>query len=111
MPRSHGFHERAQSSRFIHTEPFTGSIRSSASLGEAAILSASPTAKSATASVVTSMPSRRSGMPKASRAWPVCRSMPTSPRVRPSTSAVSPRRAESPKAAETVTKASTISAK
>ena len=41
--------------------------------------SVSPTAKSATASVVTSMPSSRSGMPKASRAWPVCRSMPIEP--------------------------------
>ena len=50
-------------------------------------------------------------MPKESRACPVCRSMPTSPRVRPSASAVSPRSAELPKAAETVTKASTISAK
>ena len=64
---SQGFHERAQSSRLIQTEPRTGSILLVA-IGWLATFRASPTAKSATASVVTSMPSRRSGMPKESRA-------------------------------------------
>ncbi len=111
VPRSQGFHDRDQSSRVIHTEPLTASTFSSPCTGDAATFSASPIAKSATASVVTSMPSSRSGTPKASRACPVCRSMPTSPSVSPRKSAVMPRSAESPKAAETVMKASTISAK
>jgi hypothetical protein len=65
----------------------------------------------ATAMVVTSMPSSKSGTPKLRRAWPVWRSMPISPRVRPMKSETRPRSVELPKAAETVTKARTISAK
>ena len=111
VPRSHGFHDRAQSLALIHSEPRTGSTVSGARLPWAATNSVSPMANMATASVVTSTPSSRSGMPKLSRACPVCRSMPMIPSVRPMNSEVSPRRAESPNAAETVTKASTISAK
>ena len=68
-------------------------------------------AKSATATVVTSMPSRSAGMPSVSRACPLWRSMPTRPRVRPRKRLVTPFSIESPKAADTVVKASTISAK
>ena len=50
-------------------------------------------------------------MPKVSRAWPVSLSMPTSPSVRPSARLVSPRKGEAPKVADTVTNASTMSAK
>ena len=50
-------------------------------------------------------------MPKVKRGWPVCRSMPMSPRKMPKTRLVSPRTAELPSTAETVTKASTISEK
>ncbi|MOA07581.1 hypothetical protein D3C78_1272860 [compost metagenome] len=73
--------------------------------------SVSPMANMATASVVTSTPSSRSGMPKLMRVWPVSWSMPTMARAKPMNSEVRPRNAESPKAEETVTKASTISAK
>ncbi len=111
VPRSQGSHERDQSSLVIQIEPFTASSRSSIPPGVAATFSVSPTAKSATASVVTSMPSSRSSTPKVIRAWPVCRSIPTTAKARPRKSAVRPLKAESPKAAETVTKASTISAK
>ena len=111
VPRNQAGQERFQSSMVIQTEPLTASTSSLSWVREAAIESVSPMANSATASVVTSMPSSRSGMPKARRAWPVCRSMPMTPRPRPMNKAVMPRRALSPKAAETVMKASTISAK
>jgi hypothetical protein len=52
-----------------------------------------------------------SGMPKASRTCPVSLSVPTRPMVSPMKSAVRPRVIEPPKAAETVRKDSTISAK
>ena len=64
-----------------------------------------------TASVVTSTPSSRSGTPKASRGWPVSLSMPTRPSVSPMNSEVRPRTGESPKVADTVMKATHISAK
>ena len=57
------------------------------------------------------MPSSSSGTPKASRAWPVSLSMPTRPSVSPMNSEVSPRIGESPKVADTVMKATHISAK
>ena len=50
-------------------------------------------------------------MPNVSRACPLCRSMPTRPSVRPRKRLVTPFSVELPKAAETVVKASTISAK
>ena len=50
-------------------------------------------------------------MPKLMRVWPVSWSIPTMASAKPMNSEVRPRSAESPKAEETVTKASTISAK
>ena len=64
-----------------------------------------------TASVVIEMPSISAGTPKARRACPVSLSMPTRPSNRPSARLVSPRSTELPKVADTVTKATTISAK
>jgi hypothetical protein len=73
--------------------------------GPAAVLnSASPMAKIATASVVTSIPSRSCSTPKASRAWPVCPSMPTIASASPMNSEIRPLQGLSPKAADTVTK-------
>ncbi|MCY1561310.1 hypothetical protein D9M68_985460 [compost metagenome] len=111
MPRSHEAQLRFQSSRVIHTEPLTAVTSALTWSRSEAVFIVSPMANSTTASVVTSMPSSRSITPKARRVWPVCRSMPIRPRPSPMNSAVSPRRAESPKAAETVTKARTMSAK
>ena len=111
MPRSHGTHDRFQSSRLIQTDPLTGSTFSSAIWRAETTASVSPMAKSATASVVTEIPSKRLGVPMVSRAWPVSWSMPIRPSARPIASAVRPRSVESPKAAETVMKASSMSAK
>ncbi len=111
VPRSHGPIDRFQSSSVIHSEPRTGSSVSGVLFCVAATASVSPTANSATATVVTPTPSRSAGTPKASRGWPVCRSMPMSPSASPMNRLVIPRKVESPNAAETVTNASTIKAK
>lgn len=110
-PRSHGFHERFQSSRVIHSEPRTASMLSCTPLKRDAVCSVSPIAKRPTASVVMDTPSSSDGTPKASRDWPVSLSMPTRPSTSPSTRLVMPRSTEVPNVADTVTKASTISAK
>ncbi|MNN73447.1 hypothetical protein D3C81_1895650 [compost metagenome] len=91
--------------------PLTASMVSCTPLNFAAEKNVSPIANRPTASVVTWMPSSISGTPKVSRACPVSLSMPISPRPMPSARLVSPRSVESPKVADTVTKASTISAK
>jgi hypothetical protein len=111
VPRSQLFQDRAQSCAVIQSEPFTATASPSRCIPRPATNSASPTAKSATASVVTSIPSSSCGTPKESRACPVSWSMPTTASASPMKSEVSPRSVLSPKAAETVTKASTISAK
>ncbi len=56
VPRSHGFHERAQSLRAIQGRP-TGMISAGARRRLAATQSISPTAKIATATTTMSMPS------------------------------------------------------
>ena len=111
VPRSQGLQDRDQSRAVIQTDPLTAITASSAPPRRPAMNSASPTANRATASVVTSTPSRSCGTPKDSRAWPVNWSIPTSASDSPTKSEISPLRALSPKADETVTKASTISAK
>ena len=57
------------------------------------------------------MPSSSSGIPNDKRGWPVSLSMPTNPSVSPIIRLVSPRTGEDPKVADTVTKATHISAK
>ena len=110
VPRSQGFHDRFQSSLVIQTRPLTLCIPSSGACWPATA-KASPKANSATAMVVTSIPSISCGTPKVSRAAPVRPSMPTQASASPMKSEVKPRSVLSPKVAETVTKASTISAK
>ena len=73
-----GFQDRRQSSRVMATEPLMAWTFSCIAAAWAATNSASPTANMATASVVTSIPSRSCGTPKDSRAWPVSPSIPTS---------------------------------
>ena len=68
VPRSQGFHDRAQSRAVIQTDPRTAMTSSSTASRRAATNSASPTANIATASVVTSIPSSSCGTPKDSRA-------------------------------------------
>ena len=80
VPRSHGFHERAQSRALIITDPENFSSRSATRFKYVATYSVSPTANSPTATTTTSMPSSSSGMPSVKRAWPVCVSMPMRPR-------------------------------
>ena len=111
VPRSQAFQDRAQSCTVILTRPLIARTPGPPSGPCAATNSASPSANIATASVVTSMPSRSCGTPKARRVCPVNWSMPTMASARPMNSDTSPRKALSPKAADTVTKASTISAK
>ncbi len=62
VPRSQAFQDRRQSSPVIFTLPFTRCIPSGGS-SIAATASASPMAKSATASVVVSIPSISCGTP------------------------------------------------
>ncbi|MNI27533.1 hypothetical protein D3C73_812710 [compost metagenome] len=71
VPRSQAFHERAQSDAVIHTEPLIASTLSGACAPWAAMNKVSPIANIATAMVVTSIPSSRSGTPKDKRFWPV----------------------------------------
>lgn len=82
VPRSHGFHERFQSSRPIQGRP-TGITSAGLRRRCAATHRASPTAKMPTATTTTSMPSANCGMPSVSRCWPETESMPTRPIVRP----------------------------
>jgi hypothetical protein len=66
VPRSHGFHERRQSSRPIHGLP-TGMTSAGRRRRCAATQSASPTAKIATAMTTMSMPSDSCGRPNVAR--------------------------------------------
>jgi hypothetical protein len=111
VPRSHAFQDRRQSSFVIQSDPLIGMISSGFPLKREATNSASPTANRPTASVVTSTPSRSSGIPKVIRDCPVSLSMPTRPSVSPKARLVRPRSGEAPNVADTVTKASTIRAK
>ena len=70
----------------------------------------SPIANSATTTMTTSMPSSSAGIPNVSRAWPVCCSMPTMPRVRPMSRLATPLSGETPSRVPTVTNATAISA-
>lgn len=110
MPRSHGFQERFQSDRPIHGRP-TGITWTAERRRWAATQSPSPTAKMATATTTTSMPSDSSGWPKVRRAWPLTESSPTSPMVSPMNSAENPRTRELPSTAVTATKASAMTAR
>ena len=77
----------------------------------AAVHIASPIAKTPTATTTMSMPSASSSMPPVSRAWPVERSMPTSPIVRPMKSPMKPRIFEVPSTLVTSTSESSMIAK
>ena len=110
MPRSHGFHDRLQSSLPIHARP-TGMISAGVRRRCAATHNASPTAKIPTATTTTSMPSASSGSPKVSRCCPVVESIPTSPIVSPIASEANPRTRDAPSTAVTATNASTMIAK
>ncbi len=110
-PRSHGFHERFQSSLLIITESVTLSTSSGPPLGCAASQSVSPMANSPTATMITLMPSYSSVRPKVKRSWPDWLSTPIMPRNMPTNKAVRPRRAELPSTAATVTKDNIISEK
>ena len=109
-PRIQGQKLRFTSLRDIMMDP-TGRTSCFPSAYRQARCSVSPTANSATATSTTFTPSSNSGMPKVRRGWPVCRSMPTRPSIRPKNRLVSPRSALPPSTAETVTKHSTISEK
>jgi len=110
VPRSQGFQERRQSSRFMNARP-VGMMSAGRRLRWAATHRASPMAKIPTATTTTSMPSASCGMPKVSRCWPVWRSIPIRPMVRPMASEAKPRMRDAPSTAVTAMKASIMMAK
>ena len=110
MPRSQGFHEREKSSRLMNARP-VGMMSGGRWRRWAATHRASPMAKIPTATTTTSMPSASCGMPKVSRCWPVARSIPIRPRVRPMASEAKPRIRDDPSTAVTAMKASIMMAK
>ena len=76
----------------------------------AACQNTSPTAKRPTVTSTTFRPPSRPGIPMEKRACPVCTSMPTVPRARPTKMASSPRAGVAPDRPATLVRASTISA-
>ncbi len=60
--------------------------------------------------MTTSTPSSSAGIPKVSRAWPVCDSMPTRPMVSPISRLAIPFSGETPRRVATVTNATAIRA-
>lgn len=108
VPRSHGRHDRRQSSRVMPTLPSTVTGGCAGRCRAAAVETASATANSPTATATTDRPSYSSGTPKAKRGWPVIWSMPTMPIVSPMNRLDSPRTIESPISEVTVTNASTM---
>jgi hypothetical protein len=111
VPRSHGFQERAHSCPVIQTLPLTGMIWSVSWRMREATQKVSPTAKSPTATVTTSIPSSNCGIPKVNRLCPERVSIPTNPSARPMNRLRNPRATKSPSSAVMVVKASTTSAK
>ena len=109
VPRSHGFHERFQSSRVIHF-PEMGTRGMGPRRSREATCSASPTAKKPTATMTTSMPSASVGRPRVKRCWPVRLSVPMTAMNSPRASEAMPRAGEAPSIAATVKKASTARA-
>ncbi len=110
VPRSHGFHDRAQSLLLIQRVRSSGST-CDAPGGAAASASVSPTAKRPMATMVGSSPSSRYGTPKVSRASPLRRSMPMSPSTTPTARLSRPAVRDEPSSEAVATKASTMSAK
>lgn len=110
VPRSQGFQERFQSSRFMRA-PSTWMISAGWRRRWAATQSASPTANRPTATTTTSMPSASSGIPSVSRCCPEVGSMPTVPMSRPMPSAARPRILEEPRTVVTAMNASIMMAK
>ena len=71
VPRSHGFHDRLQSSRLMPVKSCRVMMCSSSRPCRHAWYSVSPTAKRPMTRIITSMPSSSCGMPNEKRASPV----------------------------------------
>jgi hypothetical protein len=109
VPRKQAGHDRRHSAAVRRTDPVPPD-RVTASSGRHAWYIVSPTAKKATATTITSMPSSSWGTPKVNRACPVCASIPTVPTSNPRQSPATPRTTSLPSTPVTTANARTISA-